>query len=120
MKKRLRSFPESIQNARKFRKNPTAAERALWNALRDRKLCGWKFRRQHPVDQFALDFFCRGKSVAIEIDGAIHDHPDIAGHDSERAKLLSRMGITLLRFRNDQVMENLTDVLLEIRKAMEE
>jgi very-short-patch-repair endonuclease len=119
MKKRLRSFPASIQNARKFRKQPTTAERVQWTALRGRRLGGWKFRRQHPMEQFVLDFFCRGKHMAIEIDGAVHDDADTAEHDAERAAFLSRHGVTLLRFRNEQVMNDLSGVLEMIRKEME-
>jgi very-short-patch-repair endonuclease len=120
MKKRLRSFPAAIRNARSFRKKPKIPGRLLWNALRDRRLCGWKFRRQHPADQFVMDFFCREKSVAVEIDGAVHDSLDVAKHDAERAAFLSRHGIKLIRFRNEQVLNDLPGVLEEIRKVMEE
>ena len=120
MKKRLRSFPASIQNAREFRKHPTIPEKVLWNALRNRRMAGVKFRRQHPIGQFVLDFFCREKSVAIEVDGRIHEKRDIIEHDVERTGYLALRGITLLRFTNDQVLENLPTVLFEIQKAIKE
>jgi very-short-patch-repair endonuclease len=120
MKKRLHSFPASIQNAREFRKHPTFSEKILWNSLRNRRMAGVKFRRQHPVGQFVLDFFCREKSVAIEIDGRIHERIDKSEHDMERTKYLALRGITLLRFSNDQVLDNLPLVLREIQKSIGE
>ena len=120
MKKRLHSFPASIQNARNFRKHPTASEKLLWHALRDRQIAGAKFRRQHPVNQFVLDFFCREKLIAIEIDGGIHAKTEIVNHDLERTEYLMLQGITVLRFTTDEVMHSLDVVLLEIRKALRE
>ena len=119
MKKRLRSYPAAIRNARRFRKNPTAAERIVWNALRGRKLGGWKFRRQHPIQQFVLDFYCREKRIAIEIDGSVHYRTETAEYDAERTAFLSRYGIRILRFPNDRVMEDLPGVLEEIARVME-
>ena len=83
-------------------------------------MAGVKFRRQHPVDQFVLDFFCKEKSVAIEIDGRIHAGKENRAHDIERSKYLALRGITILRFSNDQVVDSLPMVLLEIRKAIKD
>jgi very-short-patch-repair endonuclease len=119
MKKRLRSFPAAIQNARSLRRSATIPERVLWNALRHRKLGGWKFRRQHPVGPFVLDFFCREKSIAIELDGDIHSQKETAIYDLERTRYFKRLGVRILRFPNDQVLGNLPGVLSKITKAME-
>jgi type I restriction enzyme M protein len=118
MKKRLHSFPAAIQNARNFRKHPTVPENILWSALRNHRMGGVKFRRQHPVDQFILDFFCREKSIAIEIDGDIHKKKQIVNHDLERTEYLSLRGITVLRFGNDQILNNLPAVLVEIQRVI--
>ena len=120
MKKRLRSFAGSIQNAREFRRHPTIPENILWDALGNRRMAGVKFRRQHPVDRFVLDFFCKEKSVAIEVDGRIHTRKENHEHDIERSKYLALRGITILRFSNDQVLDTLPLVLLEIQKAIKE
>jgi len=120
MKKRLRSFPAAILNARSLRKHATIPERVLWDALRDRRLDGWKFRRQHPIGQFVIDFFCREKAVAIEVDGEVHDEIERASHDLERSRYLEMRGISILRFTNRQVIDDLPGVLLEIRKKMVE
>ena len=118
MKKRFRSFPAAIHNARELRKNGTVPERILWNALRNRKLGGWKFRRQYPVGNLVLDFYCREKAIAVEIDGEIHNQPDIAAHDLERTRFIKRLGIKIIRFPNTQIVENLPGVLLEITKEI--
>ena len=83
-------------------------------------MAGVKFRRQHPVDQFVLDFFCKEKSVAIEVDGRIHARKDNHEHDIERLIYLALRGITILRFSNDQVLDSLPMVLLSIEKAIKE
>jgi very-short-patch-repair endonuclease len=87
MKKSLRSFPASIQNARSFRKNPTIAEQRLWDALRNRKLGGFKFRRQHPIGSLVLDFFCHEKALAIEVDGGVYTQLEASEHDFERENI---------------------------------
>jgi very-short-patch-repair endonuclease len=120
MKKRLRSFPAAILNARSLRQHATIPERILWDALRGRRLDGWKFRRQHPIGQFVIDFFCREKAVAIELDGEVHDEIEKASHDLERTRYVNLQGISILRFANRQVLDDLPGVLLEIRRAMGE
>jgi very-short-patch-repair endonuclease len=120
MKKSLRSFPASIQNARSLRKSATIPERILWDSLRGRRLNGWKFRRQHPIGQFVVDFFCREKCVAVELDGEVHSKIEVAGHDAERDKFLRLQGVKILRFTNNQVLEDLPRVLEAILKIMEE
>ena len=119
MKKSLRSFPASIQNARSLRKNATVPERILWDSLRGRKLNGWKFRRQHPIGQFVLDFFCREKAVAIEVDGEVHTQMEVADHDMERDKFLRLQGVRIIRFTNNQVVDDLPQALEEIKKVLE-
>jgi very-short-patch-repair endonuclease len=118
MKKRLRTFPASIQNARKLRKQMTIPEKILWNALRNRRLDGVKFRRQHPIERFVIDFYCREKAVTIEIDGKVHDQAEVIKHDLERKRYLESKGVAILRFTNHRILKDLNGVLYEIHSAL--
>ncbi|HEY5714550.1 MAG TPA: endonuclease domain-containing protein [Candidatus Gracilibacteria bacterium] len=108
------------ERAREMRKNPTPAEHKMWEDLfRDRKL-GFKFWRQKPIDQFIVDFYCAELKLAIEIDGDIHDLQK--EYDEERSLILeNKYGIRLLRFTNDEVLndiENMKEIIgKELGKA---
>jgi very-short-patch-repair endonuclease len=100
------------QAARTMRREPTAAEEMLWSALRKNQVAGLKFRQQHPVGRFVLDFYCPSCKLAVEVDGDIHDEqPE---RDAERTKVLERYGYHVLRFRNEQVLRELPKVVQEI------
>lgn len=100
--------------ARQYRKNPTTAEKILWQALRNRQLDGYKFRRQHPYNAFILDFYCASAKLGIEIDGDIHLKADRIARDAERDKILTKCGIKVIRFNNHEVIESLDATLLKI------
>ena len=100
--------------ARELRQEETEAEKALWEALRGKRLNGLKFRRQHPYEHFILDFFCVEHQLVVELDGSVHDLPDQAEYDEERAKFLTEHGLKIVRFKNDEVEKNLRDVLRKI------
>ena len=104
-----------IRFAKRLRKNMTEAEVLLWNALRGRKCNGLKFRRQVPIAWYVVDFLCMEKSLVIEVDGGIHDEQQ--QYDLEREEDLRNRGYYILRFSNEQVMNNLSDVLLKINEA---
>jgi very-short-patch-repair endonuclease len=91
--------------ARKFRNNMTLPERLLWEELKDRKLCGLKFRNQHPVYRYILDFYCHEKSLAIEIDGLIHE--ERKDYDLFRDEFIKSIGIATLRIKNSEITENI-------------
>src|SRR5439155_10643866 len=91
------------------------AERVLWAALRERKLAGLKFRRQHPVGPFILDFVCLPTRLVIELDGPSHDGHEEA--DDTRTQQLEQYGYKLLRFCNEEVFGNLELVLAGITQA---
>ncbi len=93
---------------------PTPAEAILWEALQRRQLSGLKFRRQHPVDAYILDFWCPACKLAIELDGSYHDSPEAQEHDAARQEHLESYGYKVLRFRNEQVLNCLPEVLQEI------
>ena len=106
----------SPKTARRLRRQQTDAERLLWSRLRDRRLNGWKFRRQFPVDRYVVDFFCADAHLILELDGGQHAvRTDV---DSARTKILETMGFFVLRFWNTDVIRNMDGVLEEILTAL--
>jgi very-short-patch-repair endonuclease len=99
-----------VQTARRLRRDQTDAERVLWFRLRDRRLDGWKFRRQMPIDRYIVDFCCPDARLIVELDGGQHDENRQA--DAARTEVLSVMGYLVLRFWNNDVLAN-TDGVLE-------
>ena len=93
----------------------TPAEARLWRHLQRSQLGSKKFRRQHSVGKFILDFYCPAEKLAIELDGAAHDHEAAQVAGVIRDRYLGSLGITVLRFENREVMENLEGVLLQIK-----
>jgi very-short-patch-repair endonuclease len=100
--------------ARKLRQEETEAEKVLWNALRGKRLNGLKFRRQHPYEKTILDFFCVEHQLVIELDGSVHDLLDQSEHDLERTKFLNDHGLKVVRFRNEDILKRLPNVLQKI------
>jgi very-short-patch-repair endonuclease len=96
--------------ARRLRKVETWAEKLMWRWLRDRRFSGYKFRRQHPLCGYSLDFFCEEACLNIELDGSQHGFPDQRKHDLEREKFLQSRGIKTLRFWNSQLRRNAPSV----------
>ena len=106
--------PDLLNKAAALRKNMTKAEQRLWEELRNRKLNGFRFRRQHPIGIFIVDFFCYEAMLSIEIDGSVHDTSFQSERDIERSKMLSELGIKELRFINKQIFNSLESVVEEI------
>ena len=115
----MRAIPLTFKRARKPRREMTAPEVVLWTALRGSRLGGYRFRRQHPIEPFILDFYCASTKLAVEVDGAGHGHPDQAAHDLARDRRLNEQGIRILRFAATDVMdeESRASVLVEIEAA---
>lgn len=109
--------PDIFVKAKELRKSMTHAEEILWEHLRNKKLNGMKFRRQHPIDMFIADFYCHEKKIIIELDGGIHDIPEQKEYDVGRAFLLEEKGFKILRFRNEEVINDVKDVLDRILKS---
>ena len=107
-------------NARNLRKDQTPAERLLWSRLRARQVSGCKFRRQHPVDKYILDFYCREAHLTVEIDGGQHADDEHKRKDDLRTSIINGKGIRVIRFWNNDVLENLDDVIAEIDAALNE
>ncbi len=107
--------PEIEQAARKLRNNLTLAESRLWSVLRNKQLERLRFRCQHPVGNFILDFYCPACKLAVEVDGEIHVQQ--IDYDEARTSELAKYGYKMLRFTNEQVMNNLPQVLEEIKRV---
>jgi very-short-patch-repair endonuclease len=93
-------------------------ERLLWDHLRNRKLDGVKFRRQHPIDSFVLDFYAPELRLAVELDGDVHDIPARQAADTRRQKHLETMGISFVRVTNRELTLSPDDCLNRIRAAV--
>ena len=108
---RIRGVHRPVQAAAgRLRRAMTPAERALWAALSGRQLDGLRFRRQHPLGPFILDFCCPARKLVIELDGAGHADEDQAQRDAARTAQLQSHGYRVLRFRNEQVLADLAAV----------
>ncbi|WP_400192969.1 endonuclease domain-containing protein [Hymenobacter sp. B81] len=102
---------------KELRANLTPAEAALWRALQNGQLAGRKFRRQHSVGAYVLDFYCPGERLAVELDGQAHVDVVGAAHDVVRTSYLESVGIRVVRFENKLVFEQLEWVLAAIQRA---
>ncbi len=100
--------------ARELRRVETETEKILWESLRGKRLNGLKFRRQHPYEHYVLDFFCVEHQLVVELDGSVHDVLDQAAYDEERTSFLNEHGLRVIRFRNEEVKKNLSNVLQKI------
>ncbi|MCK6619637.1 MAG: DUF559 domain-containing protein [Calditrichaceae bacterium] len=111
--------PQLKERARELRNRSTLAEKILWWEIRKKQL-GYEFHRQIPVDHFVVDFYCHELLLVIEVDGISHDSEEAKAKDSERQALLEGLGISFLRFRDEQILGNLDRVVEEIRKWIKE
>ncbi len=113
--KSQRREPSSIQRARRLRSDSTFPERLLWGKLRGQRLAGLKFRRQHPLGSYILDFYCYEAQLAIELDGDSHEGQ--YQHDIDRQRWIELQGVRVLRFGNDDVLHDMDAVLTAILRA---
>ncbi len=111
-------FADTLAHARGMRRRATDAELKLWRHLRCRLLAGEKFRRQYPVGPFIVDFFCADAKLAIELDGGGHGYDGQAAYDAQRQQELQGLGIRVLRFWNNDVLQKPEEVLESIREAL--
>jgi|SRR5690606_593463 len=98
----------------------TSAEASLWKELQRKKLDGRKFRRQHGIGSYIMDFYCVEENLVIELDGKIHGSKSAIAYDEKRTAFLNRNGIIVIRFENKTVFDNLPDVLQRIRNSFKE
>jgi very-short-patch-repair endonuclease len=111
---------KTFEAATILRKNMTLPELILWKKLRDKSLFKVKFRRQHPIDIFIVDFYCHKYKLVIEIDGEVHHMVDSIEYDTNRTAELKKFGITIIRFSNDEVVYNIDTVVNRIQKIITE
>jgi very-short-patch-repair endonuclease len=100
--------------ARELRRESTSAENLLWQSLRNRRLLGFKFRRQHQFGDYIGDFFCSEANLVIECDGEIHERNESWHHDQARAAYMISQGLRVLRFSNQRILNDTDSVLREI------
>lgn len=98
-----RVSPVKVERSRELRKEMTKAEKAFWEMVRGRRMCGLKFRRQQVIDGFIVDFYCDSPGLCIEIDGGVHDDEEQANYDRLRDEALASRKLKILRIRNDEV-----------------
>jgi very-short-patch-repair endonuclease len=107
-------------NVRSLRRDMTPCEQTLWEAVRGRAIDNVKFRRQHPFAGFVLDFYAPELRLVVEMDGDVHDDAGRQQYDAWRESKLAEHGLTVVRFRNEEIAVNLPDVLERLRGAMAE
>ena len=106
-----------VQLARNLRTRSTQAETCLWEHLRNRKLASYKFKRQVPIENYIVDFLCISKKIIIELDG--YHHKNLAELDIARTKKLTELGFTVVRFWNDEVLNDTAKVLGVIQEHLD-
>ena len=110
--------PEFRDLRRKLRKDTTPAEQELWKHIRNSQVSDAKFRRQHGAGMYILDFYCPAARLAIELDGAVHDSEEAYKRDRVREKLLLESNIRVIRFRNEEVFDDIDGVLKKIADVL--
>ncbi len=111
--------PSDLKGLRRnLRTLATPAERVLWKMLRKRQLDGWHFRRQHGLGRYIVDFFCSEAKLAIELDGSVHDSPARREYDDRRTEVIEKLGIAVIRFSNEDVLQQADVVLEAIREHL--
>ena len=119
-KTQINNRPDLKDSRQLLRSNLTPAEASLWKSLQNSQLEGRKFRRQHSVGAFVVDFYCPSESLAIELDGSHHFKPEQMEYDMQRTVYLNNLGIKVLRFENKLVFQNLNGVLDMIKDNFKE
>ena len=104
--------------ARELRAQGTPAESLLWQLLRNRQLHGFKFRRQHQFGNYVADFYCRKARLVVECDGSAHNSNEQWQHDQVRDAYMVSQGLRVLRFSNDQILNNTENILSEIAEHL--
>lgn len=118
MATRHRINPIILAHARELRQPQTPAEATLWRILRNQRL-GFKFRRQHPIYRFIIDFYCAKAKLLIEIDGQSHLHRSQVEYDKARTEYLEELGYQVIRFTNNDVRYNINEVVSKILRTVE-
>jgi very-short-patch-repair endonuclease len=118
MRQKINNIEQLKARRKKLRTGGSLPEALVWNQLKHRQLLGLKFRRQHSISGYIVDFYCPAEKLAIELDGATHDNEKAQKQDFNRDHFLKQLGIRVLRFQNKDVLFNLDGVLKEIEKQL--
>jgi very-short-patch-repair endonuclease len=110
--------PEIFDRARQLRKEMTNAETILWKKLRNHGFEGLKFRRQHPVGRFIVDFYCHEKRLVVEVDGSIHEVLEVKERDEGREEELKNFELTIVRFTNEEIETDVENVLKKLKMIL--
>ena len=105
---------EIFMRAEVLRHHLTEAEKLLWTRLKYNQISGFKFRRQHPINKFIVDFYCHKAKLVIELDGEVHEQKEVAERDEGREYILKGFGLEVLRFTNKEILIDLENVLSQI------
>ena len=111
---------DSFSKAQFLRRNETIAEKLLWEKLRNNQLGGLKFRRQHPVNIYIADFYCHKFKLIIELDGDYHDQEEQKQKDEVRTEVLRLNDLKIIRFKNEEVEQDINQVLITIKNKIEQ
>ncbi|MFZ5553115.1 MAG: endonuclease domain-containing protein [Bacteroidota bacterium] len=109
-----------FKRAKELRKRMTEAEKILWALVRRNTVRKYKFRRQHPFNNYIIDFFCSSLMLAVEIDGGYHFTPEQTEKDKYREEILHRLDVTIIRFTNEEVIHETDQVMESIIKKVKE
>ena len=107
-----------VERSRVLRNEITEAEKVFWNMVRNRKLFGLKFRRQQIIDGFIVDFYCDSLGLCVEIDGGVHDTVEQREYDRLRDEVLALRKLKILRFKNEEVLQDEDVIRARIREVM--
>ncbi|OFY60443.1 MAG: hypothetical protein A2V46_10625 [Bacteroidetes bacterium RBG_19FT_COMBO_42_7] len=110
--------PSIFKLAKELRKDETEAEKKLWTKLNRNQILGLQFRRQHPINVFVADFYCPKIKLVIEVDGSIHEIFEYEAHDIGRSEVLNDFGITVIRFTNEQILNDLNGTVKQIESCV--
>jgi very-short-patch-repair endonuclease len=106
--------PIIFERAKTMRQNPTIAEKTLWEQLRNNQILGLRFKHQHPIDIFIADFYCHKIKLVIEVDGDVHNSEENKEYDQNRTAELENFGITVIRFKNEDVLDTINETKTKI------
>ena len=115
---KLSNDPINKSFRQQLRRESTPSEKILWNRLRNRQINGLKFRQQHGFGNYVMDFYCPTIRLCIEIDGEVHNTEEAKFHDRERTLFLNQYGIKVIRFKNEEIENNIEAVINVIKDTI--
>ena len=109
---------KTFDNAKSLRQNQTNAEWFFWRMVSNRKILGLKFRRQHPIDKYIVDFYCHEALLVVELDGSVHDLDRIKRYDKKREIEITKMGLKIIRFTNEEVLFDAENTINKLKEYL--